>query len=125
MELSQKDKLILNYIRSNDKEKQRPINIDIEESLLIDIKEQSKLLNITVEEFIHISIIKSILYLEKRKQRKLHKDMFVIDIFDLYDIENIIENMNKNNKHIFIVNIDFKNHSVMVPVDFVQDLSCD
>ena len=125
MELSPKDKLILDYIRSNDKEKQRSINIDIEKSLLIDIKEQSELLNITVEEFIYISIIKSILYLEKRKQRKLHKDMFVIDIFDLYDIENIIENMNKTNKHVFIVNIDFYKHSVMVPVNFVQDLSCD
>ena len=115
MELNKKQKYALDYYRSIEKKSKMDIKLDPD--LLLSIKEIADENNITVSEYCELAL--GMVITSIRKQEEVDKNEFenIIDIFDMYNIEELLE----TEKKYLIVNPNGK-HLVMIPKKEADEL---
>jgi len=116
MKLNEKEKYALDYYRSLDTKKVS-LDIELENDILHSIREIAKENDISVSEYCEMAL--GMVITSIRKQEEIDKNEFenIIDIFDMYNIEELLE----TEKKYLIINPNGK-HLVMIPKKEADEL---
>jgi len=102
--MTEKEKYFLNYLKE---QKLQQETLELPVDLISALEEKAKEKGFSISELINF-ILKDY-FIEKEKEKFTGEFEDIVDIFDLYDIENILETkrkhlvINPNGKHLVIV----------------------
>jgi len=113
--LSKKEVLILERTKGSE-ENSKTLEIKLEDAEFFSLKKEADSRNLSVEDLFLIFITEKMFQVRKEKLEKENPDMVILDIFDMYRAEEIIEELTKENKSAIIMDYNEKD-VVLMPIN--------
>lgn len=115
-ELTKREATILEEVKGNE-EKAKAINLEISDELYKQAKMVAVIKDISIENVILISVVEDIMTKRKDKALEENPDFVVCDIFDMPDIENIIDYITKEETKALVLTLDEAKSFIILPVE--------
>ena len=112
--LTERDNLILKEVKGNGS---KSILLDIEDNYYDELKEEARKKDISIEDYFLLKMIEEIMKRKKKEASDLHSDKKIIDIFDMYRIEEIIEELENEDNVAMVVDLKSDKYPIIIPIE--------